>query len=116
MTAAGDARRVADMVEMLDDIRDRMRPGWDAFSGDVTQQKVVAYDLMVLGEAASKVSRRTQSANPKVPWTVIVEYRNELIHEYGSLDLKATWEFVTHRLPGLERDLRRVRVVPSPDE
>ena len=116
MTTEGDARRVADMVEMLADIRDRMRAGWIAFSGDATQQKAVAYDLMVLGEAASKVSRRTQAANPKVPWTTVVEYRNELIHEYGHLDLKATWEFVIQKLPGLERDLRRVRAIPSPDE
>ena len=90
--------------------------GLAAFSGDETLQKVVAYDLMVLGEAASKVSRRTQKTNPKIPRTALVEYRNDLIHEYGNLDLKATWEFVAHRLPGLERALRRVRVVPSPDE
>jgi uncharacterized protein with HEPN domain len=98
------------MLDMLRDIREHLRAGWAMFSRDRDLQKVVAYDLMILGEAASRVSKRTQRLNPRVPWTQLANYRNELIHDYGSLDLKDTWEFAQRELRGVERRLARVRI------
>ena len=108
-----DQRRLDDMLDMLRDIREHLRAGKEAFFGNRDTQKIVAYDLLILGEAANKVSKRTQKANPQVPWRAIVEYRNDLIHEYQSLDLEETWEFVVRTLPSLERRLRRARVPGS---
>ena len=104
-----DLQRIADMLEHLESIRAETRVGKDAFRADPRAQKVVAYDLLVIGEAAAKVSRSTQRANPSVPWSGLVGYRNQLIHEYGTLDLEETWEFVRETLPSLERRLRRAR-------
>jgi uncharacterized protein with HEPN domain len=100
------------MLDMLRDVREQLRIGHEAFSHDRNTQKVVAYDLMILGEAASKVSQRTQKRNPHVPWTELATYRNELIHEYGRLALEETWEFAQRDLRTLERALAKVRVVP----
>ena len=111
-----DRRRIDDMLEMLRDIREHLRIGWEAFSRDRDTQKVVAYDLMILGEAAGKTSKRTQKANPRVPWDDIVDYRNALIHEYQSLELAGTWDFTVHRLPELERRLRRARLPPADEK
>lgn len=108
-----DARRIDDMLDVLRDIREHLRIGWEAFSRDRDTQKIVAYDLMILGEAAGRLSRRTQKANPGIPWDDIVEYRNDLIHEYQRIDLEGTWDFVTQKLPALERRLRRARVAPT---
>lgn len=107
-----DARRIDDLLDMLRDIREHLRIGWEAFSRDRDTQKVVAYDLMILGEAAGKLSKRTQEANPGIPWDDMVDYRNELLHEYQHLDLEGTWNLVTQKLPALERRLRRARVAP----
>jgi uncharacterized protein with HEPN domain len=70
---------------------------------------------MILGEAATKVSRQTQRRNPTVPWTRLANYRNELLHDYGGLDLNDTWEFVQRELRGVERGLARVRSSPRTD-
>lgn len=107
-----DQRRIDDMLDMLRDIREQLRIGRETFARDRNIQKVVAYDLMILGEAASKVSQRTQKRNPQVPWTELATYRNELIHEYGSLALEETWEFAQRDLRTIEHRLARVRVVP----
>lgn len=108
-----DQGRVDDMLDMLRDIREHLRIGWSVFSRDRDLQKVVAYDLIIMGEAATKVSKQTQRSNPSVPWTHLATYRNELIHEYGGLDLKDTWEFVQKELRGIERKLARVRINPG---
>ncbi|MCI4324189.1 MAG: DUF86 domain-containing protein [Thermoplasmata archaeon] len=107
-----DQRRIDDMLDMLRDIREQLRVGREVFVRDRNLQKVVAYDLMILGEAASKVSQRTQKRNPKVPWTELATYRNELIHEYGSLALEETWEFAQRELRQIEKGLGKVRVMP----
>jgi uncharacterized protein with HEPN domain len=109
---SADERRIDDMLDMLCDIREQLRIGREVFVRDRNLQKVVAYDLMILGEAASKVSQRTQNKNPKVPWSELATYRNELIHEFGSLALEETWEFAQRELRDVERKLSRVRVVP----
>ena len=108
-----DQGRVDDMLDRLRDIREHLRVGKERFENDADLQKIVAYDLMILGEAAGRVSRRTQLSNPKVPWTALANYRNQLIHEYGNLDLKDTWEFVQSELREVERRLSRVRI-PRP--
>ncbi len=113
--ARGDAQRIADILEHLESIRGEMRVGKEAFRQDRRAQKVVAYDLTIVGEAASKVRRATQRANPGVPWSELVGYRNLLVHEYGDIDLEETWVFVRDTLPKLERQLRRARVAPSSD-
>jgi uncharacterized protein with HEPN domain len=110
-----DQNRVDDMLEMLRDMRIQLRVGWEVFSRDRNLQKVVAYDLMIVGEAATRVSKSTQKANPAVPWTTLANFRNRLIHEYGELDLKATWDFVQRELRGIERNLGRVRFRREPD-
>ena len=112
-SGTGDQGRLDDILDRLRDIRGHLRVDRAVFDRDRDLQKIVAYDLMIIGEAASKVSKRTQAANPRVPWTALVEYRNQLIHEYGVLDLKDTWEFVKGDLREVERKLARVRIAPT---
>jgi uncharacterized protein with HEPN domain len=105
----GDAQRIADMLEHLEPIRAEIRVGKDQFFEDGRAQKVVAYDLLVLGEAASRVTRATQRANPRVPWTDIVESRNDLTHAYDTLELPEAWDFVRDGLAEIEPRLRSAR-------
>ena len=92
-----------------------MRVGKEGFRKDPRAQKIVAYDLRIVGEVASKVRGVTQRANPGIPGSELGAYRNLLIHEYGDLDLEETWVFVRDALPNLERRLRRARVAPASD-
>ena len=103
----GDAQRIADILEHLETIRGEMRVGKEGFRKDPRAQKIVAYDLRIAGEAASKVRGVTQRANPGIPGSELGAYRNLLIHEYGDLDLEETWVFVRDTLPSLERRLQR---------
>ena len=62
-----DQRRLDDMLDMLRDIREHLRSGKDAFLANRDTQKIVAYDLRIVGEVASKVRGATQRANPGIP-------------------------------------------------
>lgn len=58
-------------------------------------------DVEILGEAASKISEETRTANPTIPWREIVSMRNRLIHGYFDIDLDIVWRTVAKELPPL---------------
>ncbi len=43
--------------------------------------------LEVIGEAAARVSEKSRSLTPSIPWEDIVGLRNRLIHGYDEVDL-----------------------------
>jgi uncharacterized protein with HEPN domain len=45
-------------------------------------------EFMVLGEAAGKISEKTQKKYPELPWRQLVGMRNRLIHAYFEVDSK----------------------------
>jgi uncharacterized protein with HEPN domain len=62
----------------------------------------------IIGEAASKVTNKTQSAHPEIPWADIVGTRNRLIHGYEQVDLDIVWQIVSTDVPLLLPGLKRI--------
>ena len=58
-------------------------------------------DLSIIGEAASRVTREFQAAQPQVPWAALVGMRNILVHAYFRVDLDVVWDAVAKDLPDL---------------
>lgn len=110
--ARGDAAWIADIHDALRDLRSRTDLGWAALARDETAQRVVRYDLILIGEAVGNVSKRTQRANPFVPWLGLYKFRVDLTHHYASVEWDEVRGFILRKLAGLERKLRRVRIAP----
>jgi uncharacterized protein with HEPN domain len=70
--------------------------------------------VLVIGEAARKVSREFQEAHPEVPWRPIVAQRHILVHEYGEIDHAKIWRVATVHVPELVRVIEPL--VPRPPE
>ncbi len=77
--------------------------------GDLGKDRMLALSLVklieIVGEAASRVSPKTQAAHPEIPWPDIVGMRNRLIHAYYDIDLDRVWDTVIDDLPPLIEDL-----------
>jgi len=101
-----DGLRLADMLEALERIRGFSSEGRTPFLTDPKTQEAVAYELLKLGEAASRLSPALHRAHPRVPWSHLIELRNEIVHEYFRVDPDTLWEFVETELDPLERVLR----------
>jgi len=48
----------------------------------------------LIGEAATRVSRKTQLANPEIPWTDVIGTRNRLIHGYDEVNFDLLWDTI----------------------
>ena len=103
-----DRVRLADMLEALEKIRGFSAGGRGSFLADAKTQEAVAYELLKLGEAASRLSAPFRREHREVPWTRMIGLRNEIVHEYFRVDPDSLWEFVESELDGIARKLRRL--------
>jgi uncharacterized protein with HEPN domain len=62
----------------------------------------------VVGEAARRVSLEFREAHPEVPWRVMGDFRNKLIHDYFGLELEVIWKTATEDAPVLLDQIERL--------
>ena len=81
-----------------------------AYTGGLDQAGLVAsglhYDAVVrnlelIGEAATHVPDAVRTANPQIPWRLIIATRNRLIHGYLGLDNDTLWSVIRSDIPAL---------------
>jgi uncharacterized protein with HEPN domain len=73
------------------------------FSQVPVVQDAVIRQLMVLGEAANRVSRAMQAQSADVPWRDIIALRNVIVHQYEKINLERIWVTVHDDLPPVEK-------------
>ncbi len=71
-------------------------------------QGYVAYQLMILGEAAFKMPQNVRARYPEIPWKSIEGMRHILVHGYFSVDLDIVWGVVKRDLPVLKPHLEHI--------
>jgi uncharacterized protein with HEPN domain len=83
------------------------------FNASELHQAATIRCLEIIGEAANRTSPEFRTKHPEIPWRLMTDMRNRLIHGKGEVDLDTVWDVVRNHLPPLIQDLRAI--VP-PDE
>ena len=81
------------------------------FRADRKTQQAVILNLIVLGEAASKIALEFPefaAAHPALPWQQMRGMRNRMAHGYFDIDLDVVWETVQASLPPLLKQLAAI--------
>ena len=82
------------------------------FAADKRTQQAVILNLIVLGEAATKLIDRHPEvavAHPEIAWRSMRGMRNRIAHGYYEIDLDVVWETVAKALPELVRQLSAMK-------
>jgi uncharacterized protein with HEPN domain len=61
----------------------------------------VVLNFLIIGEAASRISKEFQIYNRDIPWSHIISFRNCLVHEYFQIDYEMVWKIKESSLPPL---------------
>lgn len=72
-----------------------------AFLADSKTQSAVLHQILLLGEAAKRLSVAARDRFPSVPWKQISGMRDRLIHGYDSVDLIEVWNTASRDVPDL---------------
>src|SRR5258708_33709487 len=103
MPSNAPVQRFGDIIENIERIR-RFTAGMDlqAFAANEQTTLAVKYSLLVISEAAVKLSVLAADLCPDIPWREIRGLGNRLRHDYGSIDIVRIWLLLERNLPPLK--------------
>ncbi len=91
-----DRDRLEDIVAAAADVLEFCRDlDAEQFHRDKVQRYAILHSLMIIGEAASRISEGFQEQHPEIPWRRIVGFRHRVVHGYGTVDLELAWEIAS---------------------
>jgi uncharacterized protein with HEPN domain len=94
--------RVQDILDAISEILS-FTQGLDfkAFQHDSKTIKAVELNFVIIGEAAANIPDNVQVTYPNIPWRLMRNMRNRLVHIYFSIDPLIIWNTVQNDLPPL---------------
>jgi len=95
--------------ETLDFVRDISK---EAFLHDVMRQRAVAMNLLIIGEATSRIMDEFPDFAAEfstVPWRNMRGMRNRIAHGYMNVSIDTVWDTVQTAVPALNDALYRLR-------
>jgi uncharacterized protein with HEPN domain len=79
----------------------------DRFVASRTTRDATHWNFTVLGEAMGALARVDPETAAQVSeYRRIIAYRNRLVHGYGVIDPRITWDVIVSKLPRLLDDLQ----------
>jgi uncharacterized protein with HEPN domain len=82
---------------------------FESFSQDLKTQSAVVLQILILGEAAKRLSSEFRDRYPEIPWSDIMRMRDKLIHHYEDIDPREIWQAAQQDIPALLDFLERVQ-------
>jgi uncharacterized protein with HEPN domain len=76
------------------------------FINDIQLQDSVIRRLLIIAEAARRLSDSTRQNFPQIEWQEINGMRNRLVHEYENIDLNIVWDVIQIEIPDLIEQLK----------
>ena len=103
-----DAERLNHILERIGEIDESLNVSFEEYSGNKDKQAALFAHLVIIGEAAGRLSRELRDKYPEVSWKNAVGLRNILVHDYVRVDYEVLWETAMNDLPVLKKQIQRI--------
>ncbi len=94
--------------ECLERVADYTADGWEKFQTDLMAQDAVLRNLQIMGESIQRLSASLKASRPDIDWQDIAAFRNRLVHDYQSINLKQVWQIITDDLPAFKQEIEAI--------
>jgi uncharacterized protein with HEPN domain len=71
----------------------------EGLAQDMMRQYAVVHGIMIIGEAARRISQEFRGKHPELPWQNMIGMRSRIIHNYDEVDLDIVWHVVESEIP-----------------
>lgn len=102
-----DEKKLRDILDAISSIELYSVSDYEAFLEDEKTQDAILYNLIVIGEAANKISGEFREKFPSIPWSSIIGTRNILAHGYDHVKLEIVWKILQEDLSILKTEIIR---------
>ncbi len=82
-----DQERLRDILDAIEKIERYIPRGRAAFDNDELLQTWMVHHILIIGEAAARVSPAFRGLHTAIPWRQIIAMRNLLVHAYFTVDI-----------------------------
>lgn len=88
----------------------------ESFLTDELRQSAVLQKLIVIGEAASRLSSDFRARHATVEWPDIVGLRNIAVHQYFGVSWETVWNTAMQDVPGLRAQIAAILDTEFPEK
>lgn len=100
---------LADIIEAADDIAEFVLGlDRDSFASNKIVRSAVLQKLIVIGEAASRLSSEFRERHGDIEWADIAAFRNRVVHAYFSVEWEIVWVAVTEEVARLRQQIAQI--------
>lgn len=101
-----DQDRIDHIVESIERIEEFVSGlDKDKFLRDEKVKYACYANLIVLSEAAARLSKEYREWTKEIEWSLIIGFRNIIIHEYFRIDWNIVWDVIDTNLPQIKKEL-----------
>lgn len=108
-----DRTLVLDIISAAEDILSFIKEcDYEAFSENKMLRYAVERQLLVIGEAAKRLSDSFRTSLPDIPWKAVIGLRNITAHDYGEILTDRIWLVASRDLNALLQKLSSFSDIP----
>jgi uncharacterized protein with HEPN domain len=86
------------------------------FLKDELRLSAVLQKMIVIGEAAARLTSEFKAKNAQVEWADIVGFRNIAVHEYFIVSWTIVWDTITDDIPHLHTKIAAILATQKDEE
>lgn len=95
-----------DIIEGINNIEEYVNGlTFDTFIKDKKTIDAVLRNFEIIGEASKNLPTDIKEKYQEIPWKIMSDMRNILIHEYFGIKLDIIWKTINERLPELKKSI-----------
>ena len=101
--------RIRDILDAISETRKFTRGmDFESFCEDDKSIRAVEMNFIIIGEAANQIPKEIEETYSTIPWNLMRDMRNRIVHVYFEVDEKLMWDTVQNDLPPLIPELERL--------
>ena len=100
---------IKEALKSIEEYLSELNYNKENFLSNRRMQKLMIYEIIMIGEAAAKISIETKNNYQDINWREISDMRNFLIHEYYEVSNNIIWETANKDIPKLKENIYSIK-------
>jgi uncharacterized protein with HEPN domain len=105
-----DLQLLHDILEAIEAIEKYTVATFNDFVSDSKTQDAILYNLIIVGEAANRISEQFRDQHSTIPWSSMIGTRNIIVHGYDQVRLQIIWGILQGDLADLKSKVEKILI------